>query len=71
MGFRFNRQLHILSSIQQESSLKQHKNKRFNQSKLIHSPVIRSETRRQYQDLSANDRKFLQSIGLKLRKERK
>lgn len=65
MGFCFNRQLRMLH----DSISKSNKNMEFKQTRLIRNPVIRRKTsRKQQQQLSAEDYGFLKSIGLKVRK---
>lgn len=65
MGFCFNRPLNMLSNTQ--ASTAQHKRKHITQTKIIHNPDVRLKRRLARKQLSAKDRKFLQSIGLRVR----
>jgi hypothetical protein len=65
MGFRFDRQLHLHSSTIQKY-VKRYKTKEKKQDKFIHSPDTR---RKAQQQLSTQDYKFLQSIGLRVKND--
>lgn len=65
MGFCFNRQLRMLHTMQ-DTAAKSNKRKKSNQIRVIRNPVISRKA--SHKKLSAEDNRFLKSIGLKIRK---